>query len=550
MLNGSLGFLCSMGVTVFGALGVAKLIGEPVALSMGLIAALAVACGVLRGGLRYIEQYSNHYIAFRLLAVLRDKIFNALCALCPAKLETKQKGRIISMITSDVETLEVFYAHTLSPIAIAVLTSAAVITFVWLYAGAALALLALAAHFSIGVIAPLIFNRALRKRGAEYREKFSSFNAYFLDSVKGVKEIVLHNAGAARANEVNRRSDGLIADTGALNARNNLFGALVQLAAGLFAAGALFVAAAAVLNGNLSAGRAVVGLTAVLSSFGAVFALSALSGNLAQTFASGDRLLDLLKEKPAVEPVSGGKTFEFSRLNVKALRFGYGGDEVLRGVNLTAQTGEIVGIVGESGGGKSTLLKLLLRFFAKDGGRIEYGGVISGANADGHIGSADVDEIAADSLLKNVTLISQATYLFDDTIEYNLKIAKPDATDGEMAEACKKASIHDFIAALPDGYQTQAGSLGDRLSTGERQRIALARAFLRNSPLILLDEPTSNVDSINEGVILGALRAQKRGKCIILVSHRESTVAAADRVFRMSNGGLEAVAPKTVAETV
>jgi ATP-binding cassette subfamily C protein len=542
-----------MGVTVFGALGVAKLLSEPVALSMGLIAFLAVACGVLRGGLRYIEQYSNHYIAFRLLAVLRDKIFNALCALCPAKLETKQKGRIISMITSDVETLEVFYAHTLSPIAIAVITSAAVITFVWLYAGAALAVLTLAAHFSIGVIAPLIFNRALRKRGAEYREKFSSFNAYFLDSVKGVKEIVLHNAGSARATEVNRRSDGLIADTGALNARNNLFGALVQLAAGLFAAGALYLAAAAVLNGDLSAGRAVVGLTAVLSSFGAVFALSALSGNLAQTFASGDRLLDLLKEKPAVEPVLDGKTFEFNRVDVKDLRFGYGGNEVLKGVNLTAQTGEIVGIVGESGGGKSTLLKLLLRFFAKDGGRIEYGGVIDGGATGAHLntaalsgaddihGGADVDEIAADSLLKNVTLISQATYLFDDTIEYNLKIAKPNATDAEMAEACKKASIHDFIAALPDGYQTQAGSLGDRLSTGERQRIALARAFLRNSPLILLDEPTSNVDSINEGVILGALRAQKRGRCIILVSHRESTMAAADRVFKMSNGRLEVV---------
>jgi ATP-binding cassette subfamily C protein len=525
VINGSLGFLLSMGVTVFGSLGVAKMLGESIALSMGAIAGLAVVCGVLRGLLRYVEQYSNHFIAFRLLAVLRDKIFRALRTLCPAKLETKEKGRIISMITSDVETLEVFYAHTLSPIAIAVLTSAAAVAFVWLYAGWSLALIVLGGHLAIGVAAPFISDRTLRKKGAAYREEFASFNAYLLDSVKGIKEIVLHNAGAERTKEVNRRSDRLLADTKTINMRSNLSGAVVQAAAALFVAGALVIAVVSVLNGSLTIGRAVVGLTAVFGSFGAVFALSALPGNLSQTFASGDRLLDLFAEKPSVTPVTDGKKISFNRLDVKDLRFGYGETEIIKGAEFTAQKGEIIGIVGESGGGKSTLLKLLLRFWQKDGGSIEYDG-------------AELDEIDTDSLLENVTLISQTTYLFDDTVEYNLKIAKPDATADELVAACQKASIHDFIAALPDAYKTRVGDLGDKLSTGERQRIALARAFLRNSPLILLDEPTSNVDSINEGVILAALKAQKSDKCIILVSHRESTMAAADRVLRLENGRL------------
>jgi ATP-binding cassette subfamily C protein len=341
---------------------------------MPLIAALAVACGVVRGGLRYIEQYSNHFIAFRLLAVLRDKIFRALRTLCPAKLETKEKGRIISMITSDVETLEVFYAHTVSPVAIALLTSAAVVTFIWLYAGWGLALIALAAHLTVGVLAPAVSSRALRKRGAAYREEFSAFNAYLLDSVKGIKEIVLHNAGAERTKEVNRRSDLLLADTKTLNTRSTLSGAFVQAVAALFVAGALALAVASVLNGDLTAGRAVVGLTAVFGSFGAVFALSALPGNLSQTFASGDRLLDLLAEKPAVTPVTDGKKIDFKRLDVKDLRFRYGETEILKGVDLSAQRGEIIGIFGESGGGKSTFLKLLLRFWQKNSGRIEYDG--------------------------------------------------------------------------------------------------------------------------------------------------------------------------------
>jgi ATP-binding cassette subfamily C protein len=523
VLNGGAGFLCAVGVTVFGALGVAKLLGESVALSYTAIALLAVGCGILRGFLRYLEQYSNHFIAFKLLAVLRDKVFKALRRLAPAKLESKQKGAVISMLTADIETLEVFYAHTVSPVMIAVLTSGAVLVFVGLFASWYLALAAAVAYLAIGLIVPLIANKALRAGGAAYRKELASFNSYFLDSVGGVKEIVLHNAGEPRANEIDARSDALLAHTKKQNAKANLSGAVTQALVGLFMAGAAVVGGALTLGGGLSVGRMIVGVTAVISAFGPVVALSALPANLSQTFASGDRLLDLLAEKPAVESVKNGEKIEFESLEVKDLKFGYGDREVLSGVSIGVKKGEIAALSGESGCGKSTVLKLLLRFWQKGGGAILYNGT-------------DVDNIDAQSLLQNATLVSQTTYLFDDTIEYNLKIAAPNASDADMVEACKKASVHDFIASLPSGYQTRVGALGDRLSAGEKQRIGLARAFLRGSPLILLDEPTSNVDAINEGIILRALKRQKPDKAIILVSHRDSTTSVADKIYRLTDG--------------
>jgi ATP-binding cassette subfamily C protein len=526
VINGSAGYICAVGVTVFGALGVAKLLGESIALSYAAIASLAVLCGVLRGFLRYLEQYSNHYIAFKLLAILRDKIFKALRRLAPAKLETKGKGGIISMLTADIETLEVFYAHTVSPIAIAVLTCAAVFVFVCLYASPYLALTALAGYLAVGLAAPIIANKALRRGGADYRGGLSSFNSYFLDSIRGIKEIVFGNTGGERKARVNARSDGLIALMKKQNAKANAANAATQAIMTAFIAAALIVGGALTLNYGLSVGRMIVGLAAVVASFGPVLALSALPANLSQTFASGDRALNLLAERPAAEPVKNGKSIEFERLDIDGLTFGYdGGADVLKGVSLTVKRGEIVGLTGGSGCGKSTLLKLLLGFWQRDGGSILYNGI-------------DLREIDAASLSKNVTMVSQTTYLFDETIEYNLKIAKPDASREELAEACKKASIHDFILTLPDGYDARVGALGDRLSAGERQRIGLARAFLRGAPLILLDEPTSNVDAINEGIILKALKEQRDGKAIIIVSHRESTSAIADRTYKMQGGVL------------
>lgn len=529
VINGSIGFICAMGVTVFGAVGVAKALGETIALSYGLIIGLAVGCGILRGLLRYFEQYSNHFIAFKLLAVLRDKIFGALRTLAPAKLESKQKGSIIAMITSDIETLEVFYAHTISPIAIAVLVSTAVFLFVGFVSSWYLALAAVAAYLVIGIVVPMISSSRLKESGVKYRAEFASFNAYFLDSIKGVKDIVLNNAGAEREKEVNRRSELLLKETKKMKHNSTRAAAATELTVSLFIIATLIVGIVLVHCGMLSIGKMVIGVVAVFGSFGPVIAISALPSNLTQTFASGDRVLNLLAEKPAVTEVTNGENIEYENLNVSDLSFNYNEQtEVLRDIKMHAEKGEIIGIVGESGCGKSTFLKLLLRFWQKKGGEIAYNGI-------------DVDKVNSENLLDNVTMVSQTTYLFDETIEDNLRIAKPNATQGELEAACRLASVHDFIMTLPNGYKTQVGALGDNLSAGEKQRIGLARAFLKGSELILLDEPTSNVDSINEGIILKALKEQKSKKSIILVSHRESTMAIADRIYRVDGGKMTEV---------
>ena len=529
VINGSVGFLAAMGVTVAGATGVAKALGvlglcAEIPLAWGAVIGIAVGCGVVRGGLRYLEQYSNHYIAFKLLAVLRDKIFGALRVLCPAKLESKQKGSIIAMITSDIETLEVFYAHTISPICIAVLVSLAVFLFVGFIASWYLALVALAGFLVIGIAVPLVSSGKLKASGVNYRREFASFNAYFLDSIKGIKDIVLNNAEREREGEVDRRSDILLKETKKMKRGITKASSATELLVSLFIALSLAAGVLLVHFELLDLGKMLIGVVAIFGSFGPVLAVSALPGNLTQTFASGDRVLNLLEEKPAVTPMKNGKTFEYDDLKVDDLSFAYEKDApVLKDVCMHAEKGEIIGIVGKSGCGKSTFLKLLLRFWEKDKGSIAYNGI-------------DVDNIDSDNLLDNVTMVSQTTYLFDESIEDNLRIAKPDATQEELETACKMASVHDFIMTLPEGYKTQVGAMGDNLSAGEKQRIGLARAFLKGSQLILLDEPTSNVDSINEGMILKSLLEQKSKKSIILVSHRESTMAIADRIYRVDGG--------------
>lgn len=524
VINGSIGFVCAMGVTVSGAVGIAKVLGEDIALSYGWIVGMAIGFGVLRGILRYFEQYSNHYIAFKLLAVLRDKVFGALRVLCPAKLENKQKGSIIAMITSDIETLEVFYAHTISPICIAVLVSLGVVLFIGFVSSWYIALVALVGYIFTGIIVPAVSSGRLKESGVRYRAEFASFSAFFLDSIKGINDIVLNNAGKERENEVNERSDELLSETKKMKREITKVSSAIELTVSVFILITLAVGIILVRSDVLSVGRMIIGVVAVFSSFGPVIAVGALPGNLTQTFASGDRVLNLLEEKPAVEEINGGRNFDYDNLKVKDLSFSYDGSaEVLRYIKMHAEKGEIVGIIGESGCGKSTFLKLLLRFWEKDGGDIDYNGT-------------DVDEINTESLFSNVTMVSQSTYLFEETVEDNLRIAKADATDDEIENACRMASVHDFIKTLPDGYKTMVTALGDNLSAGEKQRLGLARAFLRGSSLILLDEPTSNVDSINEGIILDALRKQKNKKSIILVSHRESTMAIADRVYKVENG--------------
>lgn len=523
IINGTLGFLCAMGVTIFGSIGVAKFLGETINMSYGLIISLTIGCGVLRGALRYLEQYSNHFIAFKLLTALRDKIFKALRVLAPAKLEGRKKGGIISMITSDIETLEVFYAHTISPICIALIVETLVLLYVGFISSFYLSLAALVSYIIIGIILPIISSKLLSDTGVRYRKSFASFNSYYLDSIKGVNDIVLNNAMKVRNKEVNSKSDELLAETKKLKHKSGITEAISYAFVSLSLIGVLILGLYLSDKNIITIPKMIMGLVAIFGSYGPVIALSALPQNLTQTFASGDRVLDLLEEKPVVREIKDGKNFSFLDLKVNNLSFKYDEASVLNNVNLEVKRGQIVALVGPSGCGKSTLLKLLLRFYETNSGDILYNNI-------------SINDINTSSLLDNVTLVSQQTYLFDDTIKENIKIAKYDATDEEIIEAAKKASIHEFIESLPDKYDTKVGQLGDNLSAGEKQRIGLARAFLSNAPLILLDEPTSNVDSINEGIILKSLKDQKENKSIILVSHRESTTAIADRIYRIKGG--------------
>lgn len=523
IINGTLGFLCAMGVTIFGSIGVAKFLGEAINMSYGLIISLTIGCGILRGALRYLEQYSNHFIAFKLLAALRDKIFKALRVLAPAKLEGREKGGIISMITSDIETLEVFYAHTISPICIALIVETLVLLYVGFISSFYLSLAALVSYIIIGIILPIISSKLLSDTGVRYRKSFAAFNSYYLDSIKGVNDIVLNNAMDERNKEVNSKSDELLSETKKLKHKSGITEAISYAFVSLSLIGVLILGLYLNDKNIITIPKMIMGLVAIFGSYGPVLALSALPQNLTQTFASGDRVLDLLEEKPVVSEIKDGKNFNFEELKVNNLSFKYDEASVLNNVNLEVKRGQIVALVGPSGCGKSTLLKLLLRFYETNNGDILYNNI-------------SINDINTSSLLDNVTLVSQQTYLFDDTIKENIKIAKYDATDEEIIEAAKKASIHKFIESLPDKYDTKVGQLGDNLSAGEKQRIGLARAFLSNAPLILLDEPTSNVDSINEGIILKSLKDQKENKSIILVSHRESTTAIADKIYRIKDG--------------
>ena len=523
VINGALGFLSSIGVTFFGVLALAKYLGETIPLSYELLMVLAVTSGVVRGALRYIEQYTNHYIAFRLLAIIRDKIFKALRRLGLNKMNDRKKGDIISMITSDIETLEVFYAHTISPIGIAILTFVCVFMLIGFLSSWYLTIVYAFGQILLGIILPIIGSHFLKTPGVNYRKEFANFNSYFLDSIRGVKEIIIYGDEEKRLNKINENSYSLLKETKILKRRSELEFALANLFIGLIIAVSLVFGYILVKHSFLTPGTFLLGIVLIFSSFSPALALSSLPGSLNQTLASGDRVLKLLKEKPTVEEIKDGTDFVYDNLRVENLSFAYDGKTILKNVNFEIKKNEIVGIVGPSGCGKTTFLNLLLRFNKKSEGAILYNGT-------------DIENINTRSLLENITLVSQDTYLFNDTILANLKVGKQDASFEEVKAACKKAAIDEFIMSLKDGYDTLVGKLKDNFSAGEIQRIGLARAFLKNSPLILFDEPTSNVDSINEGIILKSIKDQNHDKSFIIISHRQSTMKIADRVYLLKEG--------------
>lgn len=553
VLLGTAGYLCAIFLTILAGQiliqGLGHVAGTQGAMSQGLFAGmtpqnlfvLMIVLAVARGILHYAEQYCNHFIAFKLLAIIRHKVFAALRRLCPAKLEGRDKGNLISIITTDIELLEVFYAHTISPAAIAALTSFMMVFFMGSYHVGA-GIFALCAYLIVGIFIPLWNGSRGGNTGMEFRAKFGELNSYVLDSLRGLDETIQYGQGKNRERQMEEKSAELIKKQKKLSRMEGGQRSVTNLVILLASFGMLFFMLYLYGKQTVDLDGVVICTIAMMGSFGPVIALSNLSNNLKQTLASGERVLSVLEEKPQVEEIYEGEkdlhelgkeqenTFHkgsaqmlFAGAEASHVTFSYEEEEILRNYSVKIPAGKIVGIHGASGSGKSTLLKLLMRFWDADSGEVS----VNGAN---------VRRIPTRSLRDTESYVTQETHLFHDSIANNIAVGKPGASRQEIMEAAKKASVHDFIMSLPKGYDTEVGELGDTLSGGEKQRIGIARAFLHDAPFILMDEPTSNLDSLNEGIILKSLREEADKKTVVLVSHRKSTMNVADVMYEMENG--------------
>ena len=543
IILGTLGYLCAIFLTILagqvivhglltGAAGMTVPVDNMwlVLTPVKTIITVMIVIAVLRGILHYVEQYCNHFIAFKLLAIIRHKVFAALRKLCPAKLEGRDKGNLISIITTDIELLEVFYAHTISPIAIATLTSIIMVIFIGRYHWMA-GVLALAAYLIVGVAIPMWNGKRGSQKGMEFRTNFGELNSFVLDSLRGLDETIQYGQGEKRKEQMSERSKNLAGMQESLSKMEGSQRSFTNMVILLASFGMLALTIWLYAKGEMGFEGILTCTIAMMGSFGPVVALSSLSNNLNQTLASGERVLSLLEETPLVEEIPGdvetsgaeSKEHGFTGAEAENVTFAYGEEVILDNYSLKLQPGKITGIHGASGSGKSTLLKLLMRFWDVQDGSVSVDGT-------------DVRKIQTKHLRDMESYVTQETHLFHDSIANNIAIAKPGASREEIMEAAKKASIHDFIMTLPKGYDTEVGELGDTLSGGEKQRIGIARAFLHECPLILLDEPTSNLDSLNEGIILKSLKESAKKKTVVLVSHRVSTMNVADVVYEMENG--------------
>ena len=522
ILMGLAGHLCAAFLTVLGGFAVLEVLGMGWSFPLPWLFAALALLAISRGFLRYGEQACNHFIAFKLLALLREKVFFALRRLCPAKLEGKDRGNLISLITSDIELLEVFYAHTISPVAIAALFTLILCLFIGSFHWA-LGLLAFFAYAVVGVAVPLVTSKLSGDDGLRFREKSGELSSFVLDSLRGLSEILQYGCGEERLREMNTRTHSLSQDEEQLKQVAGRNQAVTHTVLLLFDLAMLFASLGLYATGQVGFAGVLLPTLALMSSFGPCVALASLGSTLQHTFAAGNRILDILDESPVVEEVSGKAKTSFSGAAAEQVVFAYGEEKILDHVSVEIPQGSVVGIVGKSGSGKSTLLKLFMRFWEAQQGRVA-------------VSDRDVGRINTADLREMESFVTQETHLFRDSIRENLCLAKLDATQEELVEACKKASVHDFIQSLPQGYDTPVGELGATLSGGERQRLGLARAFLHQGEFLLLDEPTSNLDSLNEGVILRSLGEEREGRTVVLVSHRQSTMKLADRVYSVENG--------------
>lgn len=516
---GVIGFLCAIFLTILAGKSIVMILSHQTS-GLTMMMTMMIVIALSRGILHYFEQYCNHYIAFRLLAMIRHKVFAALRKLCPAKLEGKDKGNLISIITGDIELLEVFYAHTISPIAIAVIVSLIMIIYIAslnIIAG----IIAFIAYLCIGVMIPLWNGKRTGKAGMEFRNELGNLNSFILDSMYGLDEIMQYDKGIERAKQINRHSLDLSKLQLNLYYYEGTQRAATNLAIQFFSWLMIFVMLMQYSMHTILFENMILCIIAMMGSFGPVVALSSLSNNLHQTLASGERVLSILEERPVVDEIEEGKQIKFEDVVLNDVTFSYDHQNILEDFSMSFPKGKTIGIHGPSGSGKSTILKLLMRFWDVNSGSIT-------------ISDTDIKEIQTRNLRAMEAYVTQETWLFHDTIAKNIQVGNLKATQEEIEEAAKKANIHDFIMSLPQGYSTNVGELGDTLSGGERQRIGIARAFLHQSDLLLLDEPTSNLDSLNEGIILKTLKEETVSRTVILVSHRDSTMSIADKVVKMN----------------
>lgn len=523
IILGVLGYICAIFLTIVAAQIINTIIFPANSIfKLNTLIMIMITIAVFRSILHYIEQYCNHFIAFKLLAMLRHIVFTKLRELCPAKLENKDKGNLIALITTDIELLEVFYAHTISPIVIAIITSAVMTIFISHFSIYA-SIIILFGYFIVGVVIPIFNGKRGSKYGMIFRNKFGDLNSVILDSLRGIDEIIQYDLGNSEISKISNLSDILSTHQGKLTIFESWQRSLSNITIYLTTLAVLLVTAIQYINGSIDFTGVLICTISAIGSFAPVIAISSLSNNLNQTLASGDRLLNLLEETPVVLENNHNENFPSiidSSIYIDSIDFSYDEEKIIDKLSLKIPNSKIFGIYGKSGCGKSTLLKLIMRFWDINSGNI-------------NIDKNNIQNIPTDILRDIESYVTQETYIFNDTIANNISLWNKNITLDEIIKAAKKASIHNFIKSLPYGYDTLVGELGENLSGGEKQRIGLARAFLHKSPIILLDEPTSNLDALNEGIILKSLRNEKNNKTIILVSHKKSTLNIADNIFKM-----------------
>ncbi|WP_308780608.1 ABC transporter ATP-binding protein [uncultured Clostridium sp.] len=520
---GVLGFLAAISIAAFGAVALGSYIGDITFISFKGALIVMVASAILRGFLRYGEQLSGHYIAFKILYILRDKIFTVLRKLAPAKLEGKEKGNLIALITSDIELLEVFYAHTIAPISIAIITNSIISVILYLI-NPIFGVIAAVFYLIVGFVIPYASSSFAKEAGVKYRNIFGESNNYVLDSLRGLKEVLLYKNGEERLRNINKNSIRLNKSLDKIKEHEGIIRATTDITIMIAILTFVLLGMSKFLSGEITFAAAIVAIVIVASSFGPVVALSNLSNTLLQTFACAERIFELLDEAPHVEEVVGKNDIACSNISYNDVTFAYPNrkERIFENTSLSIKKGEKLALIGESGIGKSTFIKLIMRFWDVNSGDIK-------------LDNIDIKKVNTKSLRNSQRLVSQETYLFNESIKDNIKIGNKNACEEEVIEAAKKAAIHDFILTLPKGYDTKVGELGGNLSSGEKQRIGLARAFLKDSEVMILDEPTSNLDALNEGEILKSINENCKDKTIILISHRKSTTAICDKVYKLEN---------------